>query len=58
MPSKYLFLSNNQRQASPNNAVWNNLPNLSQSSRECYITIVNLKLNSDSLLSKCQNEYP
>ena len=44
MPSKYLFLSNNQRQASPNNAVWNNLPTLSQSSRECYITIVNLKI--------------
>jgi hypothetical protein len=44
MPSKYLFLSNNQRQATPNNAVWNNLPTLSQSSRECYITIINFKI--------------
>jgi hypothetical protein len=44
MPSKYLFLANNQRQASPNNAVWNNLPTLSQSSRECYITIINFKI--------------
>ena len=44
MPSKYLFLANEQRETSPDNAVWHNLPTLSQSSRECYITIVNLKI--------------
>ena len=48
MPSKYLFLANVQRQQSPENAVWNNLPTLSQSTRECYLTIVNFKVTFHS----------
>ena len=40
MPSKYLFLENAQRSLS----VWDNLPTLSQSSRECYISVCSAKL--------------
>ena len=40
MPSKYLFLENAQR----NLSVWDNLPTLSQSSRECYISVSSAKL--------------
>ena len=40
MPSKYLFLENTNR----NLSVWNNLPTLSQSSRECYISVSSAKL--------------
>ena len=40
MPSKYLFLENAQR----NLSVWDNLPTLSQSSRECYISVASAKL--------------
>ena len=40
MPSKYLFLVNAQR----NLSVWDNLPTLSQSSRECYISVASAKL--------------
>ena len=40
MPSKYLFLENAQR----NLSVWDNLPTLSQSSRECYISATSVKL--------------
>jgi hypothetical protein len=40
MPSKYLFLENAQR----NLSVWDNLPTLSQSSRQCYISVSSVKL--------------
>ena len=40
MPSKYLFLDNANR----NLSVWDNLPTLSQSSRECYISVASAKL--------------
>ena len=43
MPSKYLFLENAQR----NLSVWDNLPTLSQSSRECYISVASVKLIFD-----------
>ena len=40
MPSKYLFLENTNR----NLSVWDNLPTLSQSSRECYVSVSSAKL--------------
>ena len=40
MPSKYLFLENDQR----NLSVWDNLPTLQQSSRECYVSASSVKL--------------
>jgi len=43
MPSKYLFLENAQR----NLSVWDNLPTLSQSSRQCYISVASVKLIFD-----------
>jgi hypothetical protein len=45
MPSKYLFLENAQRSLS----VWDNLPTLSQSSRECYISVCSAKLVFDDI---------
>ena len=45
MPSKYLFLENAQR----NLSVWNNLPTLQQSSRECYISVSSVKLVFDDV---------
>jgi hypothetical protein len=45
MPSKYLFLENAQR----NLSVWDNLPTLSQSSRECYISVASVKLVFDEI---------
>ena len=39
MPSKYLFLSETNRTAGTGNPKWYNLPTISQSSRECYLTI-------------------
>jgi hypothetical protein len=45
MPSKYLFLENAQR----NLSVWDNLPTLSQSSRECYISVSSVKLVFDEI---------
>jgi len=45
MPSKYLFLENAQR----NLSVWENLPTLSQSSRECYISVSSVKLVFDDV---------
>ena len=43
MPSKYLFLENTNR----NLSVWDNLPTLSQSSRQCYISVASVKLIFD-----------
>jgi len=40
MPSKYLFLENTNR----NLSVWDNLPTLQQSSRECYVSVSSVKL--------------
>ena len=45
MPSKYLFLENANR----NLSVWNNIPTLSQSSRECYISTSSVKLIFDDV---------
>ena len=36
MPSSYLFLSQKNRDG----LTWNNLPTLSQSTRECYLTVI------------------
>jgi len=42
MPSKYLFLSEAQRSdTGTSGARWLNLPTLSQSTRECYLTVIN-----------------
>ena len=45
MPSKYLFLENANRSLS----VWDNLPTLQQSSRECYISVSSVKLIFDDV---------
>ena len=45
MHSKYLFLENANR----NLSVWNNLPTMSQSSRECYISVASVKLIFDDV---------
>lgn len=39
MPSKYLFLAEPNRNAATGNPKWQNLPTISQSTRECYLTI-------------------
>lgn len=39
MPSKYLFLSETNRYQVTGNPKWYNLPTISQSTRECYLTI-------------------
>lgn len=45
MPSKYLFLSEAQRSdTGTSGARWLNLPTLSSSTRECYLTIVNCSI--------------
>ena len=38
---KYLFLSSNQADVVANSVVWNNLPTLSESRRQCHITVAN-----------------
>ena len=49
MPSKYLFLSEAQRSdTGTSGARWLNLPTLSQSTRECYLTIVNCSIVFDA----------
>ena len=45
MPSKYLFLENTNR----NLSVWDNLPTLQQSSRECYVSASSVKLIFDDV---------
>lgn len=39
---KYLFLSDKQRPVTE--TIWRNLPTLSQSTRECYLSVVNCKV--------------
>ena len=58
MVMKYLFLNNAQKTVSGSVITWNNLPTLSQSSRECYIKILDMdvifsaSINKDELLVK------
>ena len=40
MPSKYLFLAEPNRNTATGNPKWQNLPSISQSTRECYLTII------------------
>lgn len=42
MPSTYLFLNNLQKEVANNKITWNNLPTLGSSTRECYISILNI----------------
>lgn len=74
MPSKYLYLSEVNRDFDKSNPTWNNLPTISQSSRECYLTItdativfnstqthdsLNIKMNiPTSNYFSSDNEYP
>lgn len=45
MPSKYLFLSNaNIASISEGKVLWNNLPTLSESTRECYVSIYDMSV--------------
>lgn len=44
MPSKYLFLSESNRQGGLDRPIWKNLPTISQSTRECYLTIIDFKI--------------
>ena len=48
MPSSYLFLSEKQRDG----LKWNNLPTLSQSTRECYLTVIDCKVLIDDAVNR------
>ena len=48
---KFLFLSSNQADVVGNSVVWNNLPTLSESRRQCYITVENVVIIFGSTLS-------
>lgn len=58
MPSTYLFLNNLQKEVANNRITWNNLPTLSTSTRECYISIIYMDIvftqaiTSDEVLVK------
>ena len=41
---RYLYLSDNQAVIGAGRVTWNNIPTLSQSSRECYVTAVKLNV--------------
>ena len=74
MPSKYLFLSEINRNTPTGNPKWQNLPTISHSTRECYLTItdativfnstqghdsLNIKMNiPTSNYFSSDNEYP
>lgn len=74
MPTKYLYLNNLNRNFTITNPTWYNLPTISQSSRECYLTItdatvvfnstqthdsLNIKMNiPTSNYFSSDNEYP
>lgn len=51
----YLFLHDAQKSVSGNKIIWNNLPILSGSSRECYITVVDCKLILSNSSTKSVN---
>lgn len=44
MPSKYLFLNSQVATISGGKVVWNNLPTLSESTRECYVSIYDMSV--------------
>ena len=46
---KYLFLSSKQADVVGNSLIWNNLPTLSESRRQCYITVANVVVVFDSV---------
>lgn len=58
MPSKYLFLNTAQQSNSGGVVTWNNLPTMSESTRECYVSILDMDvvfsatINKDELLIK------
>lgn len=61
MPSKYLFLSNLQVASKTGGSViWNNLPVLSEATRECYVSILDMDvvfssaITGDEINVKCQ----
>ena len=49
MECKYLFLSVKQADVVGNSLVWQNLPTLSESRRQCYITVANVVVVFDSV---------
>lgn len=52
MPSKYLFLNTEQQSNSGGVVTWNNLPTLSESTRECYVSILDMDVVFNSTISK------
>ena len=51
---KFLFLSSNQVDVVGNALIWNNLPTLSESRRQCYITVANAVVVFTSALAESQ----
>lgn len=52
MPSKYLFLNTAQQSNSGGVVTWNNLPTLSESTRECYVSILDMDVVFSATISK------
>lgn len=52
MPSTYLHLSNLQKSVANNTITWNNLPTLSSSTRECYISILDMDIVFNAAIGK------
>jgi hypothetical protein len=51
---KFLFLSTKQADVVGNALIWNNLPTLSESRRQCYITVANAVVVFNSALTESQ----
>jgi len=51
---KFLFLSTKQADVIGNALIWNNLPTLSESRRQCYITVANAVVVFTSALAESQ----
>jgi hypothetical protein len=51
---KFLFLSTKQADVVGNALIWNNLPTLSESRRQCYITVANAVVVFTSALAESQ----
>lgn len=47
MPSKYLFLNSTDSNFSSTTITWNNIPTLSESTRECYVSILDMDVLYD-----------
>jgi hypothetical protein len=47
MPSKYLFLSSTDSDFASTTITWNNIPTLSESTRECYVSILDMDVLFD-----------